>query len=991
MKKLITTLFAIALSFGAFSQQNDTMFVHTNQFIYEFATKDVDSIVFYRTQSSSTIPIGSVALNHTYLEMPIGDTLTLQATVLPANATIKGVVWASSNPQVATVINGKIFALSEGTAIISVVVLGGHEDGNKIATCNLNVVTMDYYFLLNNAYGTLGYFLTSNSHDAANIMSLQLAGDLMTEDMVQRYNHWYYFDYEIDNNILNFRRPTHSWQMMYTVIEQVNEVIGMIDPLTIDPNLQTILGQCLALRAFSYHVLIQRFQQTYMGNQNAPGVPLRLASNEVSNYSRNTVGQVYTRIEADLTKAINLLTAARPSKDYINKAVAQGLLARVYMCMHRFAEAEVLAQQARQGFPIMNAPLAGGGYGYNSENNSEWMWGLKATPNNTMMYASFQSQICSDGAGYGGPVIGAYKAMDNRLFNQMNTTDVRRNLHFMNTTTDVFYNMKFKDVPNWLMDNIYMRSSEMLLIEAEAQAQQGKNAQAANTLMGLMQNRDYAYNKTSATVEDIFLQKRLECWGEGVIFYDYLRLKKTVDRAYTTPYNNHLEQVMLCGTNWRFIYQIPQVEIDNNPHISATDNNPAQGNVVNCDAAPATPTITGLDANPCPQVTVMLTATVNPTPNPVATFEWRKDGTVISGQTAANLTVTASGSYTVRAVNTIGASNWSVAKTVTISECVAPATPTITGLDSNTCPARIVTLTATVPNVPYPDPTFEWRKNGTVITGQTAITLTVNSTGSYTVKAINTMGESSWSAAKTVTIDTNCPAALTLAGDWGVTSWVYFATPRYLANWDLEIAQVGDTWVFQDEDLPIVLRMDEDGDYYIESFNANNPNLNPIDALDDGTLCSFWQVVGGYITRTGTTNNIYSIQAPFRLYLEISEDGTSWQLPYQLQFNDGAITLIMGVATQVAIPPGNSLGFDPGNYWYNFQGEMNCVKVGNKGAGKIFLPHPKNQNLDASMLQLIDAKRLPHKASKTTLEAPTSDNLDALLDITKPRANGTRK
>jgi hypothetical protein len=60
MKSFITTLFAFALSFSAFAQQNDTMFVHTNQFIHEFATQEVDSIVFYRTQARMTLPKDTV-------------------------------------------------------------------------------------------------------------------------------------------------------------------------------------------------------------------------------------------------------------------------------------------------------------------------------------------------------------------------------------------------------------------------------------------------------------------------------------------------------------------------------------------------------------------------------------------------------------------------------------------------------------------------------------------------------------------------------------------------------------------------------------------------------------------------------------------------------------------------------------------------------------------------------------------------------------------
>ena len=55
MRKIITTLFAIALSLGVYAQ-NDTMFVHSKQLIHEFATQEVDSIIFYRTQEKMENP-----------------------------------------------------------------------------------------------------------------------------------------------------------------------------------------------------------------------------------------------------------------------------------------------------------------------------------------------------------------------------------------------------------------------------------------------------------------------------------------------------------------------------------------------------------------------------------------------------------------------------------------------------------------------------------------------------------------------------------------------------------------------------------------------------------------------------------------------------------------------------------------------------------------------------------------------------------------------
>ena len=64
------------------------------------------------------VPVKSVLLSDLAVDLHIGDTKTLTATVGPENATNKSVTWSSSNTSVATVSNGVVIAVNEGTAII---------------------------------------------------------------------------------------------------------------------------------------------------------------------------------------------------------------------------------------------------------------------------------------------------------------------------------------------------------------------------------------------------------------------------------------------------------------------------------------------------------------------------------------------------------------------------------------------------------------------------------------------------------------------------------------------------------------------------------------------------------------------------------------------------------------------------------------------------------------------------------------------------------
>ena len=69
--------------------------------------------------AKKVIAVESISLNETALELTEGETATLTATVLPENATDKTVTWTSDNTAVATVADGVVTAVAEGTAKIT--------------------------------------------------------------------------------------------------------------------------------------------------------------------------------------------------------------------------------------------------------------------------------------------------------------------------------------------------------------------------------------------------------------------------------------------------------------------------------------------------------------------------------------------------------------------------------------------------------------------------------------------------------------------------------------------------------------------------------------------------------------------------------------------------------------------------------------------------------------------------------------------------------
>ena len=121
-------------------------------------------------------------------------------------------------------------------------------------------------------------------------------------------------------------------------------------------------------------------------------------------------------------------------------------------------------------------------------------------------------------------------------------------------------------------DYIYMRASEMVLIEAEAYAHLGNGSKAATVLKELMSKRDPQWSESSVDVEDVYLQRRIELWGEGFTYFDLKRLNKGINRNYQGT--NHRYRLVYPAHDVVWTYQIPQSEIQENDLISESDQNP---------------------------------------------------------------------------------------------------------------------------------------------------------------------------------------------------------------------------------------------------------------------------------------------------------------------------------------------------------------------------------------------------------------------------------
>ncbi|CAM3532692.1 discoidin domain-containing protein [Zobellia roscoffensis] len=93
-----------------------------------------------RTGGTSAIPVKGVMADRDELNMSVAQTIKINSTILPSNATQRGVKWSSSDSKIVTVSqDGTIMALAKGSGVITLKTI----EGNFTDTVSVTVTTND--------------------------------------------------------------------------------------------------------------------------------------------------------------------------------------------------------------------------------------------------------------------------------------------------------------------------------------------------------------------------------------------------------------------------------------------------------------------------------------------------------------------------------------------------------------------------------------------------------------------------------------------------------------------------------------------------------------------------------------------------------------------------------------------------------------------------------------------------------------------------------
>ncbi len=425
------------------------------------------------------------------------------------------------------------------------------------------------------------------------------------------------------------------WRTYYIFVKCANDVIGRINPATASEAQLQYLAKVLCYRAFAYLNLARMYEYkaptdpevtgTYKPEADITGlaVPIvteKTTQEEAKNNPRATVEQIYELIFSDLDAAEKYLEGTTSSSSLLpTLAVAYGLKARAYLergsagVSGAFASAAEYAKKALDAFggsPLTQAQWEDPANGFNNAtaNSNSWMWYLQYDVETMGNLCNFIGHIGNEQTWSYGMYVGSGIAKS--LYDQIPDTDFRKHswldpkgddyylykfalerggdydpYEFIGYGNFAYASIKFRPASgNYLTYSVggasqipMMRMEEMMLIEAEALAMSGDLAGGKTVLNSLIQTRNPEYTcdnipDAAQFQQEVYLQKRIELWGEGLIYYDAKRLGAGVCNGYdgTNAPEGYRFNCTGVAPWWNFV--IPRSEISANPALQGFNN-----------------------------------------------------------------------------------------------------------------------------------------------------------------------------------------------------------------------------------------------------------------------------------------------------------------------------------------------------------------------------------------------------------------------------------
>ncbi len=375
----------------------------------------------------------------------------------------------------------------------------------------------------------------------------------LTSDEFTNFNTWQVQVQFFENNILPENSQNNLiWQYLYTGIFRCNSVLeGVSSSLGITEDVKIQLeGEARFMRAFCYFYLINLYGD----------VPLVTTTNvDVnSNISRTDKSEIYQFIIDDLITAKQLLSDEYWTSEKVraNKASSAALLARVYLYLENWPEAETEASMV----------LDGGRYTLSSlseiflKNSSEAILQFQPVePGYNTLEGLFFFRVFSNRP--------SIITISDHLFNSFEENDQRKSQWLYSTSEGnetYYYPYKYKVQYSSSFEEyaVSLRLGEQYLIRAEARAKQGNITGALNDL-NIIRERAGLSAFLSNDINEVLLaikqERRIELFSE--IGHRWLDIKRD------GSINEILSPIKPGWQNTDALFPIPQRDIGTNPSL----------------------------------------------------------------------------------------------------------------------------------------------------------------------------------------------------------------------------------------------------------------------------------------------------------------------------------------------------------------------------------------------------------------------------------------
>ena len=419
-----------------------------------------------------------------------------------------------------------------------------------------------------------------------------MSRDAMGDDMTWATNTWLQqnLTWEINkNNTSSYNRA--PWRIYYQFILNANKILDALPNIVRSSEAEEkkanqIKGECLCIRAWAHFQLVQYYAKAYKsGTPNTQlGVPYRENAQPIIDIARNTVEEVYTKINRDLDEAVILLAGYKAVDiNHYTEKVAWGLKARVALTQQNYAKAGEYAAKAislaeTEGFRMMTKSELSNGFANITVDTKDALYAAMTRDDQTVYFYSYYAYMSWN---FNSTAIRqGVKCINQMTYDKMSATDLRRAWWDPSGKAEVpassfgkapYQNRKFRarSTANAVGDVAFMRLSEMYLIAAEAYARANNNTEAKRFFLAFVAQRDPSYvdkgNTGTALAEEVMIHRRIELWGEGFRWFDLKRLNLPVERNgsnFDATFCGFISKTQAQEDGW--YYEIPKSESDYN-------------------------------------------------------------------------------------------------------------------------------------------------------------------------------------------------------------------------------------------------------------------------------------------------------------------------------------------------------------------------------------------------------------------------------------------